>query len=201
VFEPGGEAMRIIVRAAVLSVAAAWVACSTTKVTSSWKSPAAATAQVDRMLVVALVPEETVRRNLEEKLASELRKKGAEASPSAQFVQEGSSLTREKVNEVVQGNHFDSVLIAQYTGTERSLEYVPGTYDDYFFYRSPTVYRRGHVVERKEVKLESLLFDAKNGGRLLWSATTSTVDPDSGEKAIPHVAEKIANELEKHVSI
>jgi hypothetical protein len=193
--------MRNTVGVAALSAAAALMACSTTKVTSNWKDPTAATAKVNKILVVALVPEETVRRNLEDKLASELKKKGAQASPSAQFIQESSSVTRENVKEIVERNQFDSVLVVQYKGTERKLEYVPRTYDDYFTYVHPRYYRDDYARESKKVKLESRLFDARNGGIMLWSATTSTVDTDSGEKVIPQVAAKIVGELAKNVPI
>jgi hypothetical protein len=194
--------MRGIVRAAVLLATAALAGCATTtKVTSSWKDPAAAKAKVEKVLVVGLVPEESVRRNLEETLAKELRQKGAQALPSAQFIQEGSSLTREKVKQVVEGNDFDSVLVAQYQGTERKFEYVPGTYEDYFGYMYPTVYRPGYTRETREVKLESRLFHAENGGKMVWSATTSTVDPTSAGKAIPEVAKKIVDRLDKDVPI
>jgi hypothetical protein len=177
-------------------------ACSTTHVTATWKDPsAAATANLQKVLVVAMVPQETVRRNLEQEMVARLQHRGIQAVPSGQFLQEGTTLTRESVKQVVQSNGFDSVLVTQYLGTQRELEYVPGTYEDYFGYMSPLIYEPGYVRETRTVKLESRLFDARAGGRLLWSASTSTVDPSSAEKAIPTVAQKIVERLEKDVRI
>ncbi|HEY8206617.1 MAG TPA: hypothetical protein VIG99_03980, partial [Myxococcaceae bacterium] len=176
-------------------------ACSTTHVTSSWKDPSAAQANLQKVLVVAMVPQETVRRNLEQEMVARLQQRGVQAVPSNQFIQEGSSITRDGVKQVVENNGFDAVLVTQYLGTQRELEYYPGTYYDYFGYYSPMVYDSGYVRETTTVKLESRLFDAKEGGRLLWSAATSTVDPSSAEKAIPTVAQKIVEKLEKDVRI
>ena len=121
--------------------------------------------------------------------------------PSNQFLQEGSTLNREAVKQVVENNGFDSVLVTQYLGTQRELEYVPGTYEDYFGYMAPLVYEPGYVRETRTVKLETRLFDAKSGGKLLWSASTSTVDPTSAQKSIPTVAQKIVEKLQKDIRI
>jgi hypothetical protein len=205
-FEPlsRGETMRNTVRVTALSAAAALVACSTTKVTSDWKNPTAKTANIDRVLVVALVPDEKARQNLEQRLVAELNKKGAQASPSAQFIQTGSAITKENVTQIVEQNQFDSLLIVQYAGSERELQYVPRTYDEYFTYIRPGVYRDrgyGYTQEITKVQLQSRLFDVKNGGVMLWSATTSTVDTASMEREIPKAAGKIVDEMGKNVSI
>ena len=192
---------RLIPAVAVL-FGLALTACSTTHVTSTWKDPAAATtANLQKVLVVAMVPQETIRRNLEQELVARLQHQGIQAVPSNQFLQEGSTLNREAVKQVVENNGFDSVLVTQYLGTQRELEYVPGTYEDYFGYMAPLVYEPGYVRETRTVKLETRLFDAKSGGKLLWSASTSTVDPTSTEKAIPTVAQKIVERLQKDVRI
>ena len=172
-------------------------ACSSTSVTSTWKSPAIGATRLHKVLVVAYVPTESVRRNLEDRLVRELGKEGVPASASHLYIEEADSLDKDRVRSVVQDNGFDSVLIADYLGTTHEVSYVPGTYYDYFTYwGSP--YHGGMVDEWTEVKLEFRLFDAK-GGRMVWTATTSTYDPSSASKEVPKVADKIVARLEKDI--
>ncbi len=193
--------MSVIVRFAAVLAAAVWLGCSTTRVTSRWTDPAVSNVQVDKVLVVAVFPAESVRRNLEEQLAAELASEGAAAFTSAQFIPDGQDLTRENVRKVVEAQRFDAVLVAIYQGTERQLEYVPGTYDDYFGYMYPTIYSPGYVYESSAMQLESRFFDAGSGGKLVWAMTTSTVDPRTADKEIPRLASKIVDELQKAVDI
>lgn len=185
-----------------LAAMAAVTACSSTQVTSTWKDPAAVAAtRFQRVLVIAIVPDESARRNLEEQLAAELRQGGTQAIPSNQLIEDRTALTKESVKGIVEQRGFDSVLVTHYMGTERQFEYVPGTYDAYFGYMSPMIYEPGYLRETTNVRLETRLFDARGGGQLVWSASTSTMDPASAQKAIPEVAEKIAERLRKDVHI
>ena len=173
-------------------------ACSSTTVTSSWKSPAMGETRLHKVLVIAYVPTEAVRRNLEDRLVGQLGEEGVRAQPSHRYVDDASSLQKDLVRSLVQKNGFDSILIADYLGTTHELSHVPGTYYDYFgYWRSP--YYGGTVEEWTEVKLEFRLFDARAGGRLVWTATTSTYDPSSTAKAVPKVADKVVARLEDDI--
>jgi len=173
-------------------------ACSNTSVTSTWKSPAIGATRLHNMLVVAYVPTESVRRNLEDRLVKELGKEGVRASPSHQYIEDADSLDKDRVRSLVQQKGFDTLLVADYLGTTTELSYVPGTYYDYFSYWD-NPYHGGQVDEWTEVKLEFRLFDAKADGRLVWTAITSTYNPSSTAKAVPKVAHKIVARMEKDV--
>ena len=67
---------------ALLLGAAMLTACATTHVTSSWKDPSASTAKVSKVLVVAMVPNEAVRRNLEQRLSADFRAREQRQSPA-----------------------------------------------------------------------------------------------------------------------
>ena len=178
---------------AILAIGIA--ACSSTSVTSSWKSPAIKTVGMHKMLVVAVVPTESVRRNLENQLVHELAKQGVNGSPSYLYIENGSSLDKDSVRSLVQTAGMDSVFIANYLGTTHELEYAPTTYYDFGYWNT----YGGTYQERTEVKLEFRLFDARNQGRLVWSATTSTIDPESVASAVPEVADDVVAQLEEDI--
>ena len=165
--------------------------CASTKVTGTWKSPAVETMGMHNVLVVAYVPTESVRRNLEDRLIRELAEDGVVGVPSYRLVENTDSLDKDSIRELVRDGRFDSVLMANYIGTTHDVDYVPlTTYYDYFGYWSTP----GMVDETTVVQLEFRLFDARDKGRMVWSATTSTFDP--GEGAVPEVADKIIARLE-----
>jgi hypothetical protein len=176
--------------------------CPSTQVKSTWKDPAAASHSFTKVLVVALVPQEAVRRTFEEQLAARLRTGSVQAAASYQVLGTAAPLSREAVEQAVAREGFDAVLVTQYQGTEYQIEREVPTYGAYVGYMGPVVYHPGRVTEVKDVKLESRFFDAKkDGGKLLWTATTSTVDPSSADKAVPEVVGKIVEQLKKDVRI
>src|SRR5262245_59580489 len=84
---------RLIPAVMMMLFGLALTACSTTHITSTWKDPAAATAaSFQKVLVVAMVPQETIRRNLEQEMVVRLQKRGVQAVPSSQYLQEGNTI-------------------------------------------------------------------------------------------------------------
>jgi hypothetical protein len=193
--------MRAIKAGVITGLLFMGLACSNTQVTSKWKNPSAVTTPPNRVLVVALVPQETTRRTLEDKLVAGIVKDGPMAVPSYHFFPDGRAITREMVKDLVVRNRFDSILVTQYRGTEHETQYVPGSYGDYFGYAVPMVYAPGYIETIDRVKLESRLFETKGGGQLVWSATTATTDSASTEGTITDAANKIAEQLDKDVHI
>ncbi len=176
----------------LIAVLAVWLAaCGSTSVTNTWKSPSVKTMGMHKVLTIAYVPTESIRRNLEDRLVRELAKEGVAAVPSHRLVDDVNTLDRDSVRALVRKEQCDAVLVANYLGTTRDVDYIPAmTYYDYFGYRSTP----GMVKETNEVKLEFKLFDSRDQGRMVWSAMTSTVD--SGKGKIPDVADKVVARLE-----
>jgi len=168
-------------------------ACGSTSVTNTWKSPSVRTMAMHKVLTIAYVPTESIRRSLEDRLVRELAKEGVAAVPSHRLVDEVKTLDRDSVRALVRKEQCDAVLVANYLGTTRDVDYVPAmTYYDYFGYRSSP----GMVKETTEVKLEFMLFDSTDQGRMVWSAMTSTVHTGKGKGKIPDVADNVIARLE-----
>ena len=174
--------------------------CSTTKVNRTWMDPGASAAQIDEVLVVAVVRDEGVRRTLEQKLAGELERRGVSAVPSQRFFPEGQELTRDAVRQVVEREKFDHVLVTNYQSVERELDYVPPTMG-YYGYLGMTMTSPGYYRETTTLTLHTRLFGAEEGGKLLWSANSRTTDPSTSEGAIQGVAEELVEELGEDVPI
>jgi hypothetical protein len=173
--------------------------CSTTKVERTWIDPDVSMAPIDDVLVVAVVRQEELRRSLEDEMAGELRRKGVAAVPSHRLLQ-GEALTRDAVREVVGREGFDHVLVTNYRGLETELDYVPPT-TGYYGYMGMTMASPGYYRETTVLTLQTRLFSAEEGGRLLWSANSRTTDPSTSREAIAGVAKELVEELGEDVAI
>jgi hypothetical protein len=181
----------------VLGLVAA--ACSSTKVTSTWRDETGAVPALDRVLVVAVVPNDVTRQQLEEDFARELSKKQVAATPSHQIEGLEGTLDRDMLRDAVKREGFDGVLVVNYQGTERELEYVPTV--AYYDYIGGLMSTPGYVRERTKVMLETRLFTTEPNERLVWSATTQTSDPDSSGEMSAEVAGEVVEKLDEEVAI
>ncbi|MFL5322247.1 MAG: hypothetical protein ACJ790_21500 [Myxococcaceae bacterium] len=176
--------------------------CATTRVVTAWKSPEATPPKLEKVLVVALVPQEAIRRNLEDRLVKELQRTGAVAIPSSKFVDEGEKINGELVKDLAAREGFDAVLVARHVGTRRDIEYAyPATYYDYVGAMAPLVYGPGYIEETARVAIDSRLFDARQGGKLVWAMSTETVEGQTTDRSLTSLAKKIVDRLDKDLGL
>lgn len=185
---------RLVLATAVMLLAVCG-ACSSTQINSTWKAPDIRATGLHKVLVIARVPHEPARRILEDSLAQQLQERGVQAIPASRVVNE-AQLTRDSVRALVKHQAFDAVLVARYLGTSQQMMYVPTTYDAYFG-PGPVVFEPGAYQTETKVHLEFRLFDVNRGGQMVWTASTSTIDPTSANKAAPGVAKEVVARLEK----
>jgi len=175
-------------------------ACASTQVADSWVSPSITQDfKPQKVLVAAIVPGSN-RTQMEKEMIAQLGARGITAVASEEFFANGSEVTREQVEQVVQANGFDSVLVSSYKGMEQDTHYEPDmTYGAFVgtYYGGWAGYSRGAYRTTESAIVETNLFDAKGEGEKVWSATTSTFEPDNAAKEIPQLVETIVLRMEK----
>lgn len=186
----------------VLAGALAVGGCATTKVTSSWTDPYLKPQEkAEKTLVVASVPDASTRRNLEDELTMKLRQEGVNATPSWRYIPDGK-INKDNIRQVASQQGMDSVLVTRFQGVQHKLYYEPGyTWDGYWGMWDPWMYQPGYIREQTVARLESSLFSPQNGGTLVWTASTQTLNPSGSWKQIASIADKIVDRMHEDAVI
>lgn len=175
--------------------------CASTQVSSAWRDPTVSPAQAkpEKTLVVAMVPDPAIRRNLEDELAYKLQQHGVAAVTAHQLVQDERNLNKEQIQQLAQQQGADSVLLTRFRGIERHLEYEPGYgWDGFWGVWDPWMYQPGYLTEHTSARMETMLFHSPtDGGRLIWTATTQTFNPSGSDRQIAGLASKIVDQMHK----
>jgi hypothetical protein len=141
--------------------------------------------------VVAALPDQSSVRIAEDKIVAQLK--------NVQGVQSYTYLTpadtdQKQVAEKLKKDGFDGVILFRLKEVQKSTSYTPGTsYGGWYGYRysSPGYYSENETF-MVETNLYSLVSD-----KLLWSGTTSTLNPSSLDKTMDQIIATIRFELQK----
>jgi hypothetical protein len=169
------------------------IACSSTKITSSWKADNLQSKQYKKVLVLGLIndPDRTIRENMEEQLVGELKVLGYDAMCSCD---EFGPKSFEKMNEKdavakLSNSGIDAVLTIVLLDKEREKYYVPGrvSYTPYSIYHRRfwgyyntmygRVYSQGYYQTDTRYFWESNFYDLTNGEELLYSVQSQSFEP------------------------
>jgi hypothetical protein len=144
------------------------------------------------------------RRLFEDTFVEQFKKVGIEAISSAVIIPKEKKLNTETIKESAESQEVESVLVTHLVGVEEKETYVPPRYD-YMpsryhhlgpYYHSVDRYVRtpGYYVKRKYVRLESNLYETKTE-KLIWSASSETIDPKSVNAMIESLCQKVMGSL------
>ncbi|MEI8355029.1 MAG: hypothetical protein WCG31_02845 [Deltaproteobacteria bacterium] len=185
--------------------------CASVSMVNSWKDPAAPAKQYRKLLVVGLADKSQTRQVFEEVFASELIKKGVSAIPSYTLTGSEGKPTRARLEQAVKNSGADGVITTRLVKVKKDKDVRTGfimtdrgyTNDSFLdpvfvpadlfgFYGAAVSYetfdhQSVEVTMSTVATIETNLFDAGTG-RLIWSGTTSALNPDgiitlSGEVA------------------
>ncbi|MDB4934120.1 MAG: hypothetical protein JWP87_1092 [Labilithrix sp.] len=181
--------------ASVASVAMALAltaSCGTpTSTTQIWRAPVAAPA-ITRVLVFGTGMSETGRRVTEDQFVDSLTKRGIAAKQSYELFPQLPE--KETARQMAASAGFDGALVAKLRSVQETNEYVPSIGGPFFW--DAYYGDMGTVVTEKRVKVETTLWDLRKGnGTLVWSATTETDNPSSGEDAAKSLTKELVPKL------
>jgi hypothetical protein len=197
-----------IISAALLFLAA----CSSTKLTSSWKTNDAQLQRDKKIMVMALVPqrERQLRALMEQNLVTELRKEGFNAASALQ--EYGPDAFGDKTDEKaalrkLKSSDAGQVLTVVLLDKGRERSYVPSgpMYGPYPYYGGfwpyysrwyGAMYQPGYYQSNIKYNWESNLYDLDQR-KLIYSAQTQSVDPPTAVRQAYLYAKQIVKDMAK----
>jgi hypothetical protein len=172
------------------------VACSSSKLTTSWKADNLVTKKYNKILVLGLInePDRTLREKMEEHLLGELKALGYNTICSCDEFNPKTfeDMTEKQALDKLANSGVDAVLSIVLLDKEKERYYVPGRiryspftiYRDHFWRYYRTIYERvytpGYYVENTKYFWESNFYEIESKN-LIYSAQSQSFDPVSAQ--------------------
>lgn len=201
---------RLLSIAALSLVFGFWSCGPSSYITSSWKANNVQPRKFNKIVVLGLVREvdRSVREQMEQHMAADLRDKGLNAVCSCEEFNPKAfeGLTEEQAISKLQGSGVDAVLTIVLLDKTQERYYVPGQvyYSPYVVYQRrfwgyyqtmyTRVYSPGYYVDNTRYFWESNLYDLATN-TLLYSAQSRSFDPVSAENLGHEYGQMIAKDL------
>ena len=185
------------------------IACGpTTKLEKSWADPSfnASMKPFTKILVVAPLRDQNSQRIAEDKIVKQL-KQGTTGVQSYTYLQPADTAVT-LVESKLKNDGFDGLIVMRLTTIEKSLSYNPGTYygypyGGYYGYHGYGYYgyygggySPGYYSEDKTFLVETNFYSIRDR-KLLWSGTTSTLNPTSLDQSLDQIISAIKYELKQ----
>ena len=181
-------------------------ACSSTKITSSWREPdkTLIISQLNKVLVVALFNNETNRHKAEDQMAGYLKGKGV---VSYNYFSDKFNRTNEDaIRESIAAAGFDGAVTMRLIDVEKEKIYLPSNmplypaysrnfpayyYRNYGYYQQQDYYRTTRIYT-----VETNVYSIKEN-KIIWSAITKTTDPEGVNKLTSEIAQVVYKRMVK----
>jgi hypothetical protein len=174
-------------------------ACSpTTKLEKSWADPSFnmnTSKPFTKVLVVAPLKDANSQRIAEDKIVAELKKGNSVVTAVQSYTLLKTTDTDQKETESkLTAEGFDGIILMHLKDVEKSTSYVQGSsYGGWYGYRN---YSPGYYTEDKTFTVETNFYGLP-GAKLLWSGTTSSLNPTSFDKTMDQIIYSIKADLQK----
>ncbi len=178
------------------ALALAIVACSTpTTETNVWKSPTYAAGPMKNIAVFGGRMNETDRRTLEDGFVSSLAASGVHATPSyTMFPQREAPPDAASIRAKLQSAGYDGALVSTLKGVSDQTQIAPGA--DWGGFYGGYWGAPAYVQTDRFVKFETTLW-SPNSGKMVWSTTTQTENPTSGQDFVSSLTGTVVPSLAK----
>jgi hypothetical protein len=165
-----------------------------TKIEKTWTDPSftpSSAKSYTKVLVMGLMKDESTRRIAEDKMVAQF--KSVTAVPSYSYLQPGDT-ARGAVDEKLRKDGFDGVVVMRLADVDKSTSYVPGTgYGGWYGYRYASP---GYYQEDKTFYVETNFYSLESN-KLLWSGTTSSLNPSKVENTLDQIIGALKGQLQK----
>jgi hypothetical protein len=179
-----------------------------TKLEKSWADPSfnANMKPFTKILVIAPLRDVNSQRIAEDKIVLQLNK-GVVGVQSYTYLQPADTAVT-LVESKLKKDGFDGIILMRLTTVEKSTSYTPGTsygypYGGYYGYHGYGYggyygggYSPGYYSEDKTFLVETNFYSISDR-KLLWSGTTSTLNPTSLDQTLDEIIRAIKYELQK----
>jgi len=186
----------------VVLAACAWLVagCASTTLQSTWKDPGYQGGAFRRIFALGLSARDvTARRVLEDLLVAKLKVEGVEAVPAWQLLANDGPADERDLAAAIAASAADGMLMVRLVGVDTQTNVWPAMapgpgFGWYGFYSGWYAYPQ--VTQTQIAVIETTLFDVRSQ-RIVWSATSETINPSSVQRDGPGFADLIIASLRK----
>jgi hypothetical protein len=176
-------------------------ACASTRVTDSWKDPAATPFEFKKVVVIAISSDQSVRRLVEDELARQITR--AQAVPAYQVLGDDEVRDVSRVRAKLAEAGFDAAVTFRIIGAKDRVSWQPGAFPGPYYsfagYQAwawPAVYDPGYLRTDTYVSAETNVYSLSDG-KLLWSGLSETFNPAGIQQLVADVCRAVGKELRK----
>jgi hypothetical protein len=186
--------------------------CSSTRVTSSWKTDSISTQKYNKILVVGLIKEtdRSTQEKMETHLVGDLKAMGYNAVGSLQEFgpKAFDKMEEAQVLNVIKNSGVDAIITIVLLDKEKESRYVPSSihYSPFGYYHGRfwryygtmqnRIYEPGYYVTDTRYFWESNFY-TMHGETLLYSAQTRSFDPANTELMAHEYGQTIVKDMQK----
>lgn len=187
----------------LLSLVGLMIACSpSTKLVNSWMDPSVTPENLKpftKVLVIARIKDEATNRITEDKIISKIN---TPAMPAYGWLLP-SDTNQVMVDKKLMENGFDGLITMRLREVNETLNYTQGSggyYGGYYggrpggyygYYGSP-----GYYTQDRTFYVETSIFSLETG-KLIWTGTTTTMNPTELDKTLDDIIYAIRTELKR----
>jgi hypothetical protein len=180
--------------------------CTSTQITSSWREPDKEVSmnKLNKVLVVALLRNETNRHTAEDEMVSFLRGKGV--ASYGYLDNEISTRNEDAIRDKIRGDDFDGAVTMRLVDVDKDIAYTPGNYQSYpsyyrsfsgYYFRSWSYYSTpARYTTTKTYTVETNVYSIKED-RIIWSGLTETTNPDGVDKMTREIVKVVYRQMVK----
>ena len=193
---------------AIAALAAAATAHAGTDLVSKWRNPEAqpGTFRGKKVVAIFIHKEEALRRGVEETLASELTRRGAQGVPAYTLIPTAELRDEEKAKARITASGAAGVVALRLVGSQSEVSSTPGMgyvgpyyggfWGGYYGYSWGMVYDTGYVRTDNVFHVETLVYSLEQN-KLVWAGQSKTTNPSSADAFIKELVGKVAAEVKK----
>lgn len=170
-------------------------ACSTTSIVSTWKDPELTRLSFREVVVVAVTKSPVTRRVMEDQLVSRLRVRAV-----ASYTLSKAPPIEEELHDLIGQKGYDGAVVMRLVSVDREAQWVPGTwagpYWGWGWGSMGGMFDPGHYTYDTNVRMETNVYSLPDE-KLVWAATSRTVNPASVDELVDETLDAIAKELRR----
>ena len=181
--------------------------CTSSQLVDIWSDSSFQAPPLNKILVISIGKNPVQRRLWEDAFSIELAKHAVAATPSYRLFPDAAPDT-DQVSQIVRSDSFDGVLVTRRLPSETKTQYLEAyiTQEPEMRYdrrrdRFVTYYQdldHAGRVDSQKVDIRSFdVWTTKNAGQMIWSATSTTPEPNLGQEVRPEIVMLVMSELEQ----
>lgn len=180
--------------------------CNSTKIVSSWREPDKSVTidQLDKVLVVAMLRNETNRHHAEDQMVGYLKGKGVAAYSYLDHARDAAN--EDMLRLKLQQGGFDGAITMTLIDVDKEENYTPGNITSYpTYYRNFRGYYRrrwtsystpGYYSTTKTYTVETNVYSLKED-RIIWTGLTESTNPGGVKKMTEEVTKVVYKRMVK----